>query len=198
MLKLAVTGGIACGKSLVGQWMAKEGVPVCETDEIGHSVLKEDDSVRSVLRAEFGAGITGPDGEIDREALGRLVFADPAKRERLNALIHPAILKITADWIRARQGENRHDCVVVIIPLLYEIGLEKERDKVICVASPEADQYRRLTERGLTPEEIRLRIASQMSLTVKMELADHVIYNCGSRMLLGEQTKQVLRTIRGV
>ena len=178
--------------------MAKEGVPVCETDEVGHSVLKEDDSVRAVLIAEWGAGITGSDGGIDRVALGRLVFADPAKRERLNSLIHPAILKKTADWIRAREGEHRHDCVVVIIPLLYEIGLEKEWDRVICVASPEADQYRRLTERGLTPEEIRLRLASQMSLAAKMERADHVIYNGGSRVLLEEQTKRIVRTIRGV
>jgi len=178
--------------------MAKEGVPVCETDEVGHSVLKEDGSVRTALRAEFGAGITRPDGDIDREALGRLVFADPARRERLNSLIHPAILKRTTDWIRTREGETLHDCVAVIIPLLYEIGLEKEWDKVICVASPEADQHRRLAERGLSPEEIRMRIASQMSLTVKMERADHVIYNCGSRVLLEEQTKLVLRTIRGV
>jgi dephospho-CoA kinase len=196
MLKLALTGGIACGKSLVGQWMAREGLPVCETDQVGHTVLDEDRSVRQALEEEFGKSIVGPDGRIDRGALGRMVFADSARRERLNALTHPAILKRTADWVQA-MGRT-HACVVAIIPLLYEVGLEKDWDRIVCVAAPEADQLQRLADRGLSPDEARARIAAQMSLAVKMERADHVIYNCGSMMLLEEQTKRVVRTIRGV
>ena len=195
MLKLALTGGIACGKSLVGQLMAKEGVPVCETDEVGHTVLEQDKTVREALIQEFGEGIVGLDGKIDRGVLGAMIFADAAKRERLNTLTHTAILKRAASWVEARAKD--HECVVVIIPLLYEVGLENGWDKVICVGSPLADQHRRLAERGLTPDDARARINAQMSLAVKMERADHVIYNCGSTGLLEEQTKLVLRTIRG-
>ncbi|MEI6515802.1 MAG: dephospho-CoA kinase [bacterium] len=195
MIKIAVTGGIACGKSVVGQIIAREGVPVCEADEVGHEVLERNPEVREKVIREFGREITGSDGLIDRTALGRLVFADPGRREALNALVHPAIMGRIADWVKSQAtGAN---CVAVIIPLLYEIGAEKEWDKVICVGAPEAEQLQRLTERGLSPDEAQARIAAQMSLATKMERADFVIYNCGSKALLEEQTKQVMRNIRG-
>lgn len=193
MIKIAVTGGIACGKSVVGQIIAREGVPVCEADEVGHEVLERNQEVREKVIREFGREITGSDGLIDRMALGRLVFADSGRREALNALVHPAIMGRIADWVKSQAT----DCVAVIIPLLYEIGAEKEWDKVICVGAPEAEQLQRLTERGLSPDEAQARIAAQMSLAMKMERADFVIYNCGSKALLEEQTKQVMRNILG-
>ena len=176
--------------------MAKTGIPVCETDTIGHAVLEQDSEVRAAVSREFGESVVGAEGRIDRNALGRVVFADPLKRERLNSLIHPAILRRMADWLG--ETAKAHAYAVVIIPLLYEIGAEKEWDKVICVASPEADQLRRLAERGLTPDEARARLGAQASLATKMEWSDYVIYNCGSIPLLEEQTKQVWRSIRGV
>jgi dephospho-CoA kinase len=195
MIKIAVTGGIACGKSLVGEFMSEAGIPVCEADTIGHRVLEEDQSVRNGVVREFGAGVIGPDGRIDRTALGRLVFCDSEKREALNALTHPVIMQRIADWLGGQPAATR--LVAVIIPLLYEIGAERNWDKVVCVAAPEADQLRRLTDRGLTPDEARARVAAQMSLALKMERADFMIYNCGSKALLEEQTKQVMRTLRG-
>ena len=193
MFKLALTGGIACGKSLTGKIMAQSGIPVCEADQIGHSVLKEDESVRNAVVREFGATVLAPDGTIDRATLGRMVFADPSRLARLNALTHPAIMRRINDWVQAQTA----DCVAVIIPLLYEIGAEKGWDGVVCVAAPEADQLRRLTERGLSPVEAKARIDAQLSLAMKMEQADYVIYNGGSQTVLEEQVKQVLRSIRG-
>ncbi len=195
MIKIAVTGGIACGKSVVGQIIAGEGVPVCEADEVGHEVLEQDPEVRERVIREFGREITGIDGRIDRAVLGRLVFSDPSRREALNDLVHPAIMGRLADWVKSREKESGY--AAVIIPLLYEIGAEKEWDKVICVGAPEAEQLQRLAGRGLGPDEARARIAAQMSLATKMERADFVIYNCGSKALLEEQTKQVMRNIRG-
>lgn len=195
MLKIALTGGIACGKSLAGEMLRKAGVPVCETDAIGHAVLEDDAGVRQALEREFGGGVLGANGRIDRAALGRMVFTDARKRERLNALTHPAILTRTAAWVQAQA--RTQPCVVVIIPLLYEIGAEQEWDRVICVAAPEADQLRRLEERGLSRDEARARIAAQMSQAAKMERADFVIYNSGSVELLEEQVNQVMRKLRG-
>ena len=192
MTRIALTGGIACGKSLAGRMMADRGIPVCEADEIGHLVLAEDDTVRTALFAEFGAALEGPAGRIDRGVLGRLVFGQPEKLARLNAITHPAIMRRVMDWMDRQAG-----LAVATIPLLYEIGAEGGWDRVICVAAPEADQLRRLGERGLDPAAARARIAAQMPLAVKMERADYVIYNCGSTVLLEEQVNQVLRTIRG-
>jgi len=193
MTKIALTGGIACGKSVVGQILATLGIPVCETDEIGHTVLEQDAAVRTAVIGGFGQAIVGAAGRIDRDALARIVFASPDRLARLNAIIHPVIMRALRKWVDAQSG-----LAAAIIPLLYEVGAEKDWDKVICVASPEADQLRRLSERGLAPDEARARIGAQMSLAMKMEQADYVIYNCGSKALLEEQTKQVLRIIRGV
>ena len=194
MFKLALTGGIACGKSLTGQIMAKTGIPVCEADQIGHSVLNEDESVRAAVIQEFGASALAPDGTIDRAALGRMVFADPARLAKLNAMTHPAIMRRIDSWI---QTQSPAGCVAVVIPLLYDIGAEKGWDAVVCVAAPEADQLRRLAGRGLSPVEAQARIAAQLGLAMKMERADYVIYNGGSQTVLEEQVNQVLRSIRG-
>ncbi len=195
MIKIAITGGIACGKSLTGEIIRAYGIPVCETDTIGHEVLERNESVKAALVKEFGIKIVGTGGDIDRSVLGQEVFADPDKRAKLNNLTHPVILKQLDDWMEKQASTA--DCVIAIIPLLYEIGAEKGWDKVICIGSPEAQQLQRLTERGLSPDDARARINAQMSLVEKMERADYVIYNCGSKSLLEKQVKQVLRGIRG-
>ncbi|MEI6563204.1 MAG: dephospho-CoA kinase [bacterium] len=195
MIKIALTGGIACGKSLVGEIMARAGIPICETDDIGHAVMEQDASVKTSLVKAFGIGIIGPDGGIDRSILGQLVFEDPGKRATLNALTHPAILRRLEEWVTAQAATA--DRVAAIIPLLYEIGAEKAWDVVICVAAQETDQLRRLMERGHSPEDAHARIGAQMSLSAKMERADYVIYNCDGKALLEEQVNQVLRSIRG-
>ena len=195
MIKIALTGGIACGKSLTGAIMRANGIPVCETDEIGHTLIEQDEATKSEIIKEFGTEIIGKDGHIDRALLGQVIFTNPEKRAQLNRLTHPSILKKLDDWVA--QQDPTSDCVVAIIPLLYEAGAEKTWNVVICVGSPEAEQLNRLTERGLTVEEAKNRIRAQMSQAEKMERADFVIYNCGSKSLLEKQVKQVLRGIRG-
>lgn len=195
MFTIAITGGIACGKSEVGRQLEEWGIPVCETDLLGHAVLAPGEPVSRAVLAEFGAAVAGPDGGVDRGALGRLVFAEAGKRQRLNALTHPEIMRRLDVWLDRQRGKA--PVAAAIIPLLYEIGAEAGWDAVVCVASPEETQLRRLMERGLTVEEARRRVAAQMPQAEKTERADYVIYNCGSLTLLKEQTARVVRAIRG-
>ena len=195
MVTIAITGGIACGKSLVGRYLADMGVPVCEADRIGHDIMEKGGvAYESVVKA-FGLGVVGSDGAIDRGCLAEQVFSDPRKRAHLNALTHPEIMRGIRQWIERQAGKVPH--VAAIIPLLYEIADEDHWDVVVCVAAPAAEQRRRLMERGLTEVAALARIRAQLTQAEKMERARFVIYNCGSRELLREQTERVMRSLRG-
>lgn len=192
MLRIAITGGIACGKSQVGALFAANNVPVCDADELAHSVIRKGTGVNRRIIEEFGRGLVGPDGEIDRSVLGRIVFGDPERLQALNALVHPGVKVLWESWIRKQRGKA---AVAVMIPLLYETGEEGRWGSVVCVSARESDQRKRLKARGLTVRDIKLRLAAQMPVWEKMERADHVIYNCGSRELLKEQTLRVLNEL---
>ncbi len=195
MRRIAITGNIGCGKSLVGRYLAELGIPVRDADDVAREVLEAGDPVRDRVLAEFGPGILAGDGTIDRAALGREVFGDSLKRERLNALMHPEILRRLRDWVGAQ--ENSAPCAVAIIPLLYEAGDESNWDRVICVFTPADEQRRRLSARGMTEEEIEARMRAQLPQEEKMRRADVVIFNGGSEQLLREQVERVIKGILG-
>jgi dephospho-CoA kinase len=142
---------------------------------------------------EFGEGILGPDGEIDRKRLGGLVFADVGRRARLNELVHPAVRAALLDWLGELSGALM---AAAIIPLLYESGMTEDWDKVVCVTASASLQHERLRERGLSNDEAAARMAAQLPTSGKEEMADYVIVNNGSRELLREQTLRVWRSIR--
>ncbi len=195
MVRIAITGGIACGKSEVAAMVAAQGIPVCEADALAHAVLAPGEAVHAAVISHFGAGVTDSSGAVDRVRLGRVVFGDEQKLAELNRLTHPEIMRRLRAWV-AEQGAT-HTLVAAVIPLLYEIGDEANWDRVICVASPESDQRRRLAARGLSEAEARLRVMRQWPQAVKMERADYVIYNSGTRELLQQQTNDVIKHIRG-
>lgn len=195
MRTIAITGGIACGKSLVGRYLADMGVPVCDADDLARAVLAKGEPVSDQVVAEFGAGVVAPDGSIDRPALASLVFGDPVKLGRLNALTHPEILRRLRSWVAGQPGGVF--CVAAVIPLLHEIRGEMQWDVVVCVAAPEGEQRRRLATRGMSAGEAEIRIRSQLRLAEKMERSNYVIFNCGSEQLLLEQVGRVMRSIRG-
>lgn len=192
MKKIALTGGIACGKSLTGLFMTEEGVPVCDADQLAHALMRKGQPVYDDVVQEFGCEILDRDGEIDRLRLGRVVFDDPGRRAVLNALVHPAVRHAIQQWL---EGHAAFPVAVVIIPLLYEAGIEIGWDAVISVASPRDNQWTRLMERGLTEREAAQRLAAQLPQVEKMSRADWVIFNSGTRELLKEQVKAVLRRI---
>lgn len=194
MKTLAITGGIACGKSLVGRLLRDRGFPVCETDELGHFLLEKKSPVFELVVAEFGAGILGPDGGIDRSRLAHEVFADDDRRIQLNRLLHPHICQLWRQWLSEREAAQVRLCAV-IIPLMYEAGLDENWTAVICVAAPQAAQAERMRGRGWTEADAAARVRAQWPLALKMERANYVIYNGGAVDLAAEQLDRILKTV---
>jgi dephospho-CoA kinase len=194
MLTVAVTGGIACGKSVVGRVLESEGLPVCEADAVAHRLMARGEPVFERVREEFGACVLDAAKEIDRRALGAIVFRDAAARARLNAIVHPAVDHELRCWVAARRGEA-HAAAAVIVPLLFEAGMERGWDAIVCVSATEAVQMRRLLERGAAWDEASCRIASQWAVAQKAERADFVLVGNGAEELMREQVKRVLRCI---
>lgn len=193
-VRLAITGGIACGKSSVGDVLVSRGVPVCDADTVAHAFLEPGTAVYQEVRSVFGEAILASDGRIDRRVLGACVFADESRRMRLNAIVHPPVMRELREWA-FREGK-RHGVVAVIIPLLCEIGDDQNWDRVICVSSTRAIQRERLALRGHTLEDAAKRIAAQMTDPARMACADHVIINQTSRDILLRQVDRVLARVR--
>jgi len=193
MLKIAVTGGIACGKSLVGTYLLEAGLAVRDADDVVHELMQGGNPVCEAVVAEFGEETLAADGTIDRERLGLLVFSDPGKRERLNNLVHPAVKDELERWMLEVGDAGSSKGLAVIVPLLYEAGWEKGWDAVICVLSREGTQRDRLMAVGRSEEDAVRRIAAQTPVAKKAALSDYVIVNEGTQDSLREQTGRILR-----
>lgn len=192
MIRIAITGGIACGKSLVGEIFSKSGVSVCDTDDLAHSLLDPGSSVYNGIIKEFGENIVDENGNIDRRKLGEIIFSDEKLRLVLNKLMHPAVKDLFELWL----AEHATECAAaVMIPLLYEAGMDKGWDAVVSVSCSEDVQMHRLKNRGLSEAEARQRISAQLPTIVKMERADFVIFNDGTVSILKKQVEKVLRHI---
>lgn len=193
MLHIVVTGGIACGKSSVGDILSARGATVRDTDDMSHHLLKHDNAVSRSVIDEFGKGILDSEGAIDRTKLGRLVFSDDAARQRLNRIVHPKIAAMCNHWLA--QKEQECGMAVLIVPLLFEAGMASGWHAIICVACSRVTQMRRLNDRGLPGEQAKQRIDAQMSLSYKMATSDYVIFNNGQRSTLERQTDMVINSI---
>ncbi len=187
MLTFAITGGIACGKSLVSTFLQERDIPVCDTDAIAHKLLEPGQQPYSEVVRVFGESIVGPDSLIDRSILGRIVFEDSDQLAALNNIMHPAIKRQWRDWVQDRQDEG-DSAVAVMIPLLFEVGADQGWDATISVISARALQVERLGKRGLTETEAVRRIDAQLPNEEKAARADYVLMNDGSREALKEQT----------
>ena len=195
MLRIAVTGGIACGKSTVARMLERRGGEVLDTDDVTHELEGPGGAAVSELRKVFGDGVVAADGSIDRRKLGSLVFGDAAALARLNAVLHPMIASKVGIWL---EGASSAPFRAVLVPLLYEAGFDTKVwwDKVVAVVCSEAEQLRRLKGRGLSEDEARKRIASQMPCAEKAARADCVIWNdADMRTLEGEVDKALKRLL---
>jgi dephospho-CoA kinase len=195
MLRIAVTGGIACGKSYLAEYLVKQAVAVCDADDLVHSILAEDRLVRSAVLGEFGREVIDVDGKINRRKLGGIVFADSSKLRELNAIVHPVVKQKVKDWLagRERAGDK---LAVVIIPLLFEAGMDRGWDAVVAVVTTPVLQLRRLKKRGLTEVQCRQRIDAQLAMEIKAERSDFVIMNDGSKAAFERNIEEVLREIQ--
>lgn len=179
---VGITGGIATGKSTVLRLLGELGAETMSADEVAHEVLSKGTPAYAEVVARFGPDVLGPDGEIDRAALGRIVFSDAAARADLEAITHPRIIARIEDMVREFRAAHpmREAVLAVEIPLLIECGMQSMVDEVLLVAAEQETQVSRLTSsRNLARDEALRRIASQMPLQYKAEFADRVIRNDG-------------------
>jgi dephospho-CoA kinase len=182
---ICLTGGIATGKSRVGDWLSKNGWKVICTDEIVHQLYQPGQPLVKEIIREFGVGVESSSGGINRKALGEIVFRETSARNRLNALVHPCVRR---EWKRlARISIEAKNPTMVVIPLAYETGVDKEFSEVWVVACTEARQMERLQSRGLDEASARRRISAQWPLQKKIDLADRVLWNQNSWELTEEQ-----------
>jgi dephospho-CoA kinase len=191
MLKVALTGGIATGKSYVLTRFRDRGVPCLDADDLAHGAMSAGTDATTAITAHFGAAILGPDGSVDRAKLGPIVFADPAARRALEAIVHPAVYRALGAAVRAFELSG-DSLVIADIPLLYETGAETRFDRVIVTACPPALQLARLLERGLNETAARQRLAAQWPIAEKVSRADFVIRTDGTFEETDRQVDHVL------
>ena len=193
-LTLAITGGIACGKSEVGRILEIQKFAVCDADRVAHELMNKGTSVFEQVVECFGSQILSNAGEISRPILGKIIFKNPDKRESLNRLVHPAVREALKQWMaeKRRAGGN----AAVLIPLLFESGMQDlQFDAVWCVSSRESEIFQRLEKRGLGREEAENRVHSQMPLSEKEKRADYVVPNIGT---LGELEMVVQQAVHAM
>lgn len=196
MLRVGLTGGIASGKSTVAFMLREADCLVLEADPLGHEMLEPGQASYDEIVREFGEGILDADEKVDRAKLGAIVFADSAKRARLNQILHPRILEVVRKWFAALERPGGPEFAFVEAALIIEAGFQKDFDRIIvCWCRPE-QQIERLLERGLSLEQARMRIAAQMPIDEKRSLADDVIDCSGLVEDTARQVAQVLEKLR--
>ena len=174
--RIGLTGGIASGKSSVGRWLAQQGLPVLDADQFAREALAPGRQATHTVLQRYGATVQAEGGAaVDRAALGRIVFQDPAERQWLEQLIHP-LVRVRFDQALSLHAEA--PAVVLMIPLLFEAGLESLCSEIWLVDCDESQQLERLITRdGLNLQAAQARINAQWPLSRKRGLADHVISN---------------------
>lgn len=191
MILIGLTGGIGMGKSTAAELLRKRGLPVVDSDLIARELVAPGQPALAEIAAQFGQDLIGADGALRRDVLARRVFADDAQRRKLEAILHP---RIRQTWqARARQwcAEGRRRGVAVV-PLLYEVGVDNEFDRIVCVACSAATQRERLRPRGWTDQDIAQRQQAQWPVEKKMALADFVVWSEGGLDVLVAQLDRVL------
>jgi dephospho-CoA kinase len=196
MLKVALTGGIATGKSHVLEQFRRRGVPCLDADTLAHGVEAAGTEATAEIAARFGPDILTAEGAVDRAKLGPIVFRDAAARRDLEAIVHPAVYRAVAAGLRAFELVGDDPFAVVDVPLLYETGAEKDFARVIVTACEPARQIARLVERGMSEEDARQRIAAQWPTEKKTSRAHYVIRTDGSFAETDEQIVRVLNELR--
>jgi dephospho-CoA kinase len=193
VLRAGLTGGIGSGKSEVSRRLAAHGAVVIDADVAARAVVAPGTPGLARVAGAFGSGVLGPDGALDRERLGVIVFRDPASRATLNAIVHPLV----GEWMRAAEqaavDAARGDLIVVHdVPLLAENARAGDFDLVIVVDVPPELQVERLVgQRGMTPDQARARMAAQASRQQRLAVADLVIDNSGSLADLDRRVAEV-------
>jgi dephospho-CoA kinase len=179
MLRIALTGGIATGKSTILRRLQQHGIPTIDADVLAREVVRPGTPGAAAIRERFGNVLFTADGELDRKAMGALVFREPDARLALEAIVHPEVYRRITRWFDELPQPTT--VAVADIPLLYETGHERDFDSVVVAACEVAEQIARIMRRdGLTEAEARQRLTAQWPIDEKIRRADRVIRTDGT------------------
>ena len=188
---IGLTGSIGTGKSEAARQLEALGASIISADQVGHEAYAPNTEAWQQVVAAFGDTILGKDGEIDRRKLGEIVFSDPGQLEKLNEIMHPRMARMVADKIKVLRSQGV-EVVVVEAALLFEAGWDTLVEEVWVTDSPEQMVIERLKKRnGLSEEEARKRISSQMDRSERLERSDFVIDNSGDMAGLESAIKEL-------
>ncbi|PCK20535.1 dephospho-CoA kinase [Bacillus pumilus] len=191
-LVIGLTGGIASGKSTVSQMIKEHGIRVVDADVIAKEAVSKGTPALQQIVQTFGEDVLLPNGELNRQQLGAIIFSDEEKRKQLNAIVHPEVRK---EMLKRRdEGVNQQETFVVLdIPLLFESQLESLVDRIIVVyTTPELQLSRLMHRNDLSEEEALNRIRAQQPLEEKCKKADHVIENTKDLAFIRKQLQNIL------
>ena len=195
MLRVALTGGIATGKTYVLDRLRTRGIPCLDADQLVHGVEAAGTEATAAIAARFGEDVLDDDGSVNRAKLGPIVFADPAARRDLEAIVHPAVFRAIEAGLRGFERSGAYPFAVVDVPLLYETGAEGRYDTVIATVCPPEMQIARLIERGFSDQAARQRLAAQWPTADKAARADFVVRTDGSFEETDRQIDEIVRTL---
>jgi dephospho-CoA kinase len=194
LTKVGLTGSIAAGKSSVAELWRARGAGIIDCDVLARRALEPGTPTYAAAVQEFGRGILNADGTVNRRALGGIVFSNERRRQQLNAIVHPAVGQM---WVRELTAlPTQTEVAVIVIPLLFEVGAEKEFDCVVAVGCSKSSQIARLQAAGLNEAEAQARIGAQLPMQQKLDRADYAIWNDGSRAVLARQTEMIWDKIK--
>ena len=195
MLLVGLTGGIGSGKSTVTRMLEERGAVVLDADVFAREAVRGgSEGLRRVVE-RFGKGIVGPDGELDRPRLASIVFSDREALGDLEAIVHPEVRRLIADGIQAHLDTG--DVVVLVNPLLIEMGTHRDCDVVVVVSASPETQVARSVGRGMAEDDVRARIAAQLPLEDRARQADVIIDNEGSLEELRGQVDRLWDRLAG-
>jgi dephospho-CoA kinase len=194
---VGLTGGLACGKSFVGETLGQLGCHVLQADRLGHEVLLPGGEAYAQVVHEFGPGVLGEAGTIDRRALAAQVFGKPERLALLNSFVHPPVLRREEEWLARVAAEDPRGIAVVEAAILIETGSYRRFDKLIVVTCDVEQQVQRSMKRdGTAREEVLARLSRQMPLAGKLKFADFVIDASGTKEETARQTRAVYESLR--
>ncbi len=202
MLKVGLTGGIAVGKSVVGEMFGALGAQVVQADEISHQLMQPGQAVYQEVVRHFGTAILNPDGSVNRARLAELAFAgEPSRVQELNQIVHPAVIVRQQEWIEEVGQRDAHAVAIVEAALILEAGMAENLDRLVVVTCRPEQRVERLAERlkvdrQTAKAELVRRMAAQFPEEEKIRAADYVIDNSGSRTETRRQVQEVYAALQ--
>ncbi len=204
MLKVGLTGGIAAGKSVVGEMFAALGAHVIQADEISHQLMQPGEAVYEEVVARFGPGILHPDGTVNRGRLAELAFGSqgqPSRVQELNQIVHPAVIRRQEEWMAEVSRRDSHAIAMVEAALILEAGMTTGLDRLVVVTCQPEQRIERWAHRLKVDQEtarreVARRMAAQLPDSEKIKAADYVIDNSGSLDETAAQVRKIYAELR--